>query len=45
MKMILHNTTTPEELSEVNVFAGGRLFASAVKQFAERETVFRLTEH
>jgi 1,6-anhydro-N-acetylmuramate kinase len=42
MKMILHNTTTPKELSEVNVLLG-ETFASAVKEFT-RENGLQLTD-
>jgi 1,6-anhydro-N-acetylmuramate kinase len=42
MKMILHNATTPEELSEVNVLLG-ETFASAVKQFT-KENGLQLTD-
>ncbi|KAF4624936.1 hypothetical protein G7Y89_g13232 [Cudoniella acicularis] len=42
MKIILHNTTTPEELSEVNVLLG-ETFASAVKQFT-KENGLQLTD-
>lgn len=38
MQMILHNKTTPEELSEVNVLLG-ETFASAVKEFCGAEQV------
>jgi len=36
MDMILHNKTTPEEMSEVNVLLG-ETFASAVKQFCKKQ--------
>lgn len=42
MKVILHNTTTPEELSEVNVLLG-ETFASAVKKFTQ-ENGLQLTD-
>ncbi|KAK6382977.1 hypothetical protein LTS17_003647 [Exophiala oligosperma] len=38
MEMILHNRTTPEELSEVNVLLG-ETFAAAVKEFSEKQGV------
>lgn len=38
MKMIYHNATTPEELSEVNVLLG-ETFANAVQEFSERHNV------
>lgn len=38
MKMILHNKTTPEELSEVNVLLG-ETFAAAVKEFSRKQGV------
>ncbi|KAI0009751.1 UPF0075-domain-containing protein [Xylariaceae sp. FL0662B] len=38
MKIILHNSTTPEELSEVNVLLG-ETFAAAVKTFAEKHGI------
>jgi 1,6-anhydro-N-acetylmuramate kinase len=38
MNMILHNKTTPEELSEVNVLLG-ETFASAVKQFSKKQGI------
>ncbi|KAK4495991.1 hypothetical protein PRZ48_013259 [Zasmidium cellare] len=38
MQMILHNKTTPEELSEVNVLLGNT-FASAAQEFCEQNGV------
>lgn len=38
MKMILHNSTTPEELSEVNVLLG-ETFADAVKSFSVKHGI------
>ncbi|KAH9896252.1 UPF0075-domain-containing protein [Xylariomycetidae sp. FL2044] len=38
MNMILHNKTTPEELSEVNVLLG-ETFADAVKAFSQRHGI------
>lgn len=38
MKMILHNRTTPEELSEVNVLLG-ETFAAAVEEFSSKQGI------
>jgi 1,6-anhydro-N-acetylmuramate kinase len=38
MEMILHNRTTPEELSEVNVLLG-ETFAAAVEEFSRKQSV------
>lgn len=42
MKMILHNRTTPEELSEINVLLG-ETFANAVLEFTERHGIQKST--
>jgi len=38
MNMILHNKTTPEELSETNVLLG-ETFAAAVKEFSQKQGI------
>lgn len=38
MNMILHNSTTPEELSEVNVLLG-EAFAAAVEEFTQKNNI------
>ena len=38
MNMILHNSTTPEELSEVNVLLG-EAFAAAVEEFTQKHNI------
>jgi 1,6-anhydro-N-acetylmuramate kinase len=42
MNMILHNSTTPEELSECNVLLG-EAFAKAFNEFCKHENVDKST--